>query len=1253
MKNDGRFWRLFWCLTVFSGILNAQSADDFVKAGWDAFDRNDFTAVESAFQAAIDLEPDHSRAHLGLYFLYSLQQKDNKIWDELDAVFSAVPDPYPYIFAIFNQPVLRQTLNQRKSPALALLKELSTSEDDAHGLVKAWAAELLGTHYLSRNKFKKAREYFQAGQFIQDWSVIGPFENISQSGFQKSFPPELGFSPDTVIPGKNDIPVKWFDIPEIRLDNWLDLTHYFDSRDAVFYGNTFVYSGSVQPVQIRIGTSGSLKAFLNDTEICRFPDENNNGIDTYIISTELQEGWNRLLVKCGYSEIQSCNFLVRITDEHGGPAAGLKYDTKAHEYSHQLEFPVSLVPNFAESAFLEKIQLHPDHLENYLLLAMVYLINDKAVEAEKILNRASEYLPGSALIPTHKMEALLRGEKVDEISTIQEQLFATVPTLPGPIFYKAADALNDEDYETVGRLIDQYESGWPDSKLLFNLKLQYLYAIEALPEVTQLLEYFYELYPDDVSIVRSYFIMQYSSTKDPDAGIKIMKKALKENYQAEYLNILAELHLADGNLDHFEKIMEANQELQPSNPEILTRFGSILYQIKEYDDAEDAVKQALKIRPQSSGLWELLGSIRRDSGNSDQAGDCYRNALMYRSTNYDAREALRQLEGKPDIFTRFKSLSADSLIAIAPGPEDYPEADAVVLMQDKHRVVYQGGASQSTEETIVRILNQNGLNAFTEFSFSFNPFLETLVVEKAQVVKTSGARIEGEMSSGMVVFKSLEVGDFIHLKWKTKNYYSGKLSNHFWDEMVFSSWNPVLYSSYELLAPESETFDYVTHHFQQDAVVEQTPDGLLYRWEIMDELAVRYEIGMPSLEQVGKVLQITSLPDWNYIVEWYSDLALNKARTSFEIEQQVADIFSDLSKPDLEQKIRRIHHYITENVTYSYVPFRQSGLVPQKARDVLVDKVGDCKDMATLAIAMLSEVDVEASYVLVRTRDEGHRPDDLPSIDFNHCIVKVPGIDDDDIFMDLTAQNFPVKTVPNMDMGAFSLLIESSSNAPMVLGEAGFLPRNSFRDTKISLTEDGLMSLTSQCRKTGALAAGFRSNYRFMAQSDRERNLTEYLAGLYPNIRLTEFEILDIDAIDPEIAYHYSYEVPDYTTDTGTFRFFRVPWADRLDSNNALSYDERRYPYQIWTMTDTMLQTIQITIPDGYEPVELTEKLKYVSEHLEYELTYSWQDGVIAARRQFISRKDEVSPEVYSEFKELYNKIVKADETQILLRKNN
>ena len=91
-----------------------------------------------------------------------------------------------------------------------------------------------------------------------------------------------------------------------------------------------------------------------------------------------------------------------------------------------------------------------------------------------------------------------------------------------------------------------------------------------------------------------------------------------------------------------------------------------------------------------------------------------------------------------------------------------------------------------------------------------------------------------------------------------------------------------------------------------------------------------------------------------------------------------------------KEKVEIIYTFIVKNIRYSSVSFRQSGLIPQKANSVLNTKIGDCKDVSTLFVAMCKEAGIEdAGLVLVNTRDNGLKDLMLPSISFNHCIGSV------------------------------------------------------------------------------------------------------------------------------------------------------------------------------------------------------------------------------------------------------------------------
>ncbi len=123
-----------------------------------------------------------------------------------------------------------------------------------------------------------------------------------------------------------------------------------------------------------------------------------------------------------------------------------------------------------------------------------------------------------------------------------------------------------------------------------------------------------------------------------------------------------------------------------------------------------------------------------------------------------------------------------------------------------------------------------------------------------------------------------------------------------------------------------------------------------------------------------------------------------------------------------EEIAYKIYKYIGENITYSSLDFRQSGYVPQLPSKTVSTKLGDCKDVSTLFVAMAEKAGLKANLVLVQTNNNGYEALKLPAISFNHCIVKVV-IDNKDYFLEITDNFLPFKALPSNLYKAKALII--------------------------------------------------------------------------------------------------------------------------------------------------------------------------------------------------------------------------------------
>src|SRR5690606_9455326 len=104
--------------------------------------------------------------------------------------------------------------------------------------------------------------------------------------------------------------------------------------------------------------------------------------------------------------------------------------------------------------------------------------------------------------------------------------------------------------------------------------------------------------------------------------------------------------------------------------------------------------------------------------------------------------------------------------------------------------------------------------------------------------------------------------------------------------------------------------------------------------------ALVYEDKMPPMADVANVLHLSTIPDWKFVAGWYNNIATAKARSSFEIKEVIEEIFKGKQNLKALDKVRLIYNYITQNIAYSSVSFRQSGIVPQKPATVINTRIG-------------------------------------------------------------------------------------------------------------------------------------------------------------------------------------------------------------------------------------------------------------------------------------------------------------------------
>src|SRR5205823_9097961 len=95
---------------------------------------------------------------------------------------------------------------------------------------------------------------------------------------------------------------------------------------------------------------------------------------------------------------------------------------------------------------------------------------------------------------------------------------------------------------------------------------------------------------------------------------------------------------------------------------------------------------------------------------------------------------------------------------------------------------------------------------------------------------------------------------------------------------------------------------------------------------------------------------------------------------------------------DQNTRIERLLERVHKDIRYTGLEFGEASIVPSRPAETLKRRYGDCKDQATLLVALLRAAGIPAQVALLDTGPGTDIEPELPGLgSFDHAIVFVPG----------------------------------------------------------------------------------------------------------------------------------------------------------------------------------------------------------------------------------------------------------------------
>ena len=483
--------------------------------------------------------------------------------------------------------------------------------------------------------------------------------------------------------------------------------------------------------------------------------------------------------------------------------------------------------------------------------------------------------------------------------------------------------------------------------------------------------------------------------------------------------------------------------------------------------------------------------------------------------------------------------------------------------------------------------------------------------------------------------------------------------------MFFPGWIPqgdeklsVESSSFAVICPADYEFRYKAFNYMGDPKIVLDKDKKITSWGVRNMPALVREPNGPYLHELTTMV-ITGPTNFQFgdyrgnMSSWQDfgkfQFSLNQGRDILpdNVKQDIHRIADPIT--DVKKKIQVLYEYLQKNTRYISIQLGIGGWQPFDASYVAKKGYGDCKALSNYMYSILKEAGIRSNYTLIRAgEDENYMTTDFPSDQFDHVILSVP-LEKDTVWLECTSQDLPAGYLSGFTSDRYALAVNENGGGLVHTPKYGLKENVEQRKITATLDEEATLTVHSESRYRALQQDRLDAIINGLSK-DKVKELLheEFDFGTYD---INNFEYKEEKSSLPSIKETLDITVSNYATITGK-RLFIIP--------NVMTRSNRRFVADAERKTDILLRkeyrdidSVEISIPDGYEPESIPQPVSMETKFGKYSSSVKLQGNTIIYYRKMEQNSGKFSPKDYPDLVSFYDAIYKADRNKIVLVKKN
>ncbi|HEY2233290.1 MAG TPA: DUF3857 domain-containing protein [Candidatus Angelobacter sp.] len=692
--------------------------------------------------------------------------------------------------------------------------------------------------------------------------------------------------------------------------------------------------------------------------------------------------------------------------------------------------------------------------------------------------------------------------------------------------------------------------------------------------------------------------------------------------------------------------------------ELLARFHERRHM--KYDLQADYIALS-RLEPNQPDIWSRLAQVQIDCGDAEGGRKSLLRFVALDEQNPDAHRRLAQVDeilhldreaqqellkassaARPDMLAADAQYLADPAMLVKEAFAHPPAPADTALADIRVQELLPSGLDRVHVQQLYMVGTDSALETHRVSTIRYSPSSEELRVVHARAWKPNGlvldaqelgAREDSDTPSSMYYdmsleqfrFSGLEKGDVVELEYSlVPRRRSAPYNGYFGELVLFAGRGPELLKRYVLIAPAAQKI--FAHAEKVNPASVSARDGAqVFLWESREVPALPREPRSPGVTETSPYVHVSTMGDWKQLGSWYADLI----RPQFALDQSLNDELSRITnglQADKE-KIRAIQEFVLRSTHYVALEFGIYSYKPYPVTQIYARRFGDCKDKASLMIALLRAAGIEAEIALVRTRSLGDVAAEPASIAvFNHAIVYVPKYD---LWLDGTAE-YAGRELPLEDQGAFSLTVSLGGAAQIRHIPMSRVADNYTRHViRGELSAQGVIQFSGSTTTRGEDAPGLRHDLAV-----REQQLDTFrrdLAEVFPNVQVDSVAVHGAEVLSSSVSVEFqgALNSPQYKRVVS----LSSSWMPR-SYVTALANSSTRTQDVVLPSPWITEEEIHIALPQGAEVVSLPRDQNISSAFGALRLHYKKSGGEVIIQSHVQFEKARVTAAEYPAFRQ-------------------